>query len=387
MSRSVGNLKDSVAGILTGLNLNNVTNLNGALERAARTTVQMAKIPEATGRENVTLYDDVFDYTAPTTIFGGSMIDFRPKGNSRSAIDYVYRKPIEMFDRTKAQLPNGYMITFEHNKGSGIMRVSSPKPFPSSLLDGMNVTTGWTAAGSASNLTVDRTVYYEALASLKFTLTGASTGTLTKAITSVNISTYEDVGVAFLAIYAPNITNLTSITLNLGSSAGNINTVTSTAGFLGAWTSGDWLLVPFDFATATQTGTPDWTAIDYAQVSIITAGTITNFRVGRLFISLPSPHEIIYQSAAIFNVDGTLSNQITDDDDVIILGDSAYTIYEYESAKAVALQKGGDLAAPAVQMIDGILKGTGGELGLYQKYQADNPSEELRMVGNYYDDE
>jgi hypothetical protein len=387
MSKTIGNLKDSVSGLLQGAILANITNLNGALERAARVLAQKADVPEASGKQSLTLYNNVFDYPAPTTIFGGALVDIRPQGVSRNPIDYVYKKPVELFDRTKHLLPNGYMVTFESNNVSPIMRIAQNKAKQCAMIDQMSATTGWVATGSASTPVVDNSVFYEEPGSLRFTLTGSSTGILTKTLSnSLSLSTYEDVGVVFLALRIPVGTNLSSIVLKIGSSASNYNSVTATQAFLGAFASDEWQLVSFDLSTASQVGTPNFSAINYIQISVAHTATITNARVGNLFMSLPSPHDIYFQSAAIFNVNGTLSNTITDDNDIVNLNDSAYTIYEHECALTVALQSGGKFGAGTVGMLDGILNGKANDIGLYARYRADNPSEELRSVGNYYND-
>ena len=77
--KTVANLKDSITGLLSGTNLDNVNNLNGCLERATRSLVQIVKCPEATGRQLYSVYDRVYNYPAPLSIFGGSLIDFRPQ--------------------------------------------------------------------------------------------------------------------------------------------------------------------------------------------------------------------------------------------------------------------------------------------------------------------
>jgi len=386
MSYYVGTLKESVAGLLTGTNVANITNLYGALERAGRTLAQKISLPTSSGRESIILYDNVFDYPAPDTIFASSITDLRPQGIDRAPWDFVYKTGGEQFDRTKGYLPNGYMVAFEYIQGAGIMRVSTPNAFPRAILDPMSATTGWVAAGSASAVVLDQTVYYEAPASLRSTLTGASTGTYTKTISTQNLSTYEDVGVVFLAIYTPSATNLTSITLRLGSSASAYDSVTATTGFIGSWIANDWTLVAFDFAGSASTGTPNWSAINHAQIRVTTAGTITNFRLGGMFIALPAPHEVLFDSAALFLTSGgSPSSTITADADLILVGDAAYTIYEYEAAKAVAMQMSGGVYTNQIKGFDEVLLGEGNELGLYARYRADNPSESLRQVGTYYD--
>lgn len=393
----VSQLKDSVAGILSGLDLSNVDNLNGALERAARTLVQKADIPEASGIQNITLYSGVTDYACDTRIFGTAINDIRPQGISRPISDYVYKRNGEQFDRTKGFLPNGTMTTFEYSNGQPIIRIVSTITLPKIVLDQMNSTTGWTAAGTASGLTQDTAVYYQTPASLRFTVTGLGTGTLTKTITSTNLSTYQNVGVSFLAIMIPpgtTATNLSQVSLKLGSDSSNYSLVTQTQGFLGAWVSGQWLLVAFDFAGSSTVGTPNWSAITYVQVLVGTLATLINFRVGGLWIAQPSPNQIYYQSAAIFLPSGTQTalTTITSNTDSILLNDPAYTIYEYESALAILQQTSGGSGDASIGNINGILNGVrsrNGILiteGLYDLYRGDNPSQELRTVGNYYDE-
>jgi hypothetical protein len=389
--KTVSNLRDSVAALLSGVDIDNVENLNGALERAARTLVQKADVPEASGKQNIVLYSNVYNYLCDSNIFGTAVNDIRPQGVSRLASDTVAKRPGEQFDRTKGYLPNGTMFTFEYINGAPTIRIVSQQPTQHINLDQMNAATGWAAAGSASALTQDTGVFYESPASLRFLLTGSSTGTLTKTLTNpLDMTSYEDVGVAFLAIRIPDgatASNLTSIGLRVGSNASNYDTVSSTTGFLGAWVSGDWLLVAFDFSAATSTGTPTWSAIDYVQVSLAHTGTFTNFRVGGLWMSLPSPAQILYQSAAIFKASGAAaSTTITTVDDQILLNDPAYTLYEYESAISILFQTGGGSNDSTIAKFTNVLQGNGSDsFGLYGLYRGDNPSEEIRTVGSYYD--
>lgn len=383
--RTVGQLKDGVAGLLTGTNLDKVTNLYKAFERAARKLSNKADVPEAIARQAITLYDGVYDYPADEEIFGGAIVDLRPQGASRSQLDVVTKANISTFDRNKGLLPSGYSVAFEWRKGVPVIRIATPKPTPHVLLDRMSSDDGWTAAGSASALTEDATVYYESPASLRFTLTGSSTGTLTRSLSNaLDLASYEGVGVAFLALRIPDgatTTNLTSIAVRLGSSASAYDEVSNTAGFLGAWTAGEWLLVALNFSAASRTGTPDWTALEYLQVSLAHTGTFTNMRVGGIWIALPSPHEFLYQTAAIFLEGGALTTTIADDDTEIILSDSSYLLFEHECALAIAVQQAQDKKAETLRRI---LYGGEGKTGLYDNYTSDNPSQEVRTTGNYY---
>ena len=385
--KTVSELKDSVAAILAGLDMVNVPDLNGTLERAAANMITRCYIPEASGIQNISLYSGVTDYPINENIYEADLVDIRPQGTSRPIWDFTVKTNQANFDRTKKYYWNGTRAAFQYNNGVPIIRIVTQGVTPQVILDQMNATTGWTAAGTASSLAQDTSSFWQYPASLRFNVT-TGTGTLTKAINSADISSYVGVGVAFLAVYIPDTSTLTSITLKLGSSDTDYYSVTSTTGFTGAWTSDNWLLVPFDFSTASTTGTPDWAAADYAQVSIVTTGTQTNFHVGQLFIAQPSPYQILYQSPSIFSASGVRSPIITSDTDEIILNTSPYNIYLYESAYAVLENMSGDVAN---KMFDKIAQRLGvnpitGEVvgGLYKPYMADNPSEQIRQFDSYY---
>jgi len=389
----VSQLRDSVAGLLSGVDLNNVSDVNGCFERAVSTMIQKADVPEASGIQNITLYSGVYDYACNPKIFGTAINDIRPQGISRNPWDMVVKTDQETFDRTKGYYPSGTMSTFQYQNGTPIIRIVAPFPKNKAIIDPMSATTGWVASGSATGLTADYTAFYESPASLRFTLTGSSTGILTKdpLANEMDLSGYENVGTAFLAIRIPDgatASNLTNIELRLGSDSTNYDYVTDTEGFLGAWISGEWLLVAFDFAGASSTGTPDWSAINYTQIRLAHTGTFTNFRVGGLWISLPSPAQILYQSAAIFLPTGTTVplTTITANTDEIILTDPAYNIFLQECALSV-LQNTGSSAGDATRiMINRTLDGNRdtGDIGLYAAFRGDNPSQELRQVGSYY---
>ncbi len=386
--RNVQQLKESVAGLLTGTNLSNVTNLDTALSRAARYVAQRVDAPEATGREVITLYSGVYYYTAPSNIFGTAVNIIRPQGNKNIPGNYSYKVPIDTFTRGKFQFPNGYMLDLEYDKGVGVIGVSSNVPLPKVPLSGMSDADDFTAAGSASGLVTDTVNYYEQPASLRFNLAGSSTGTITGTISSVDLTDYEGVGVVFLAIETPSTTDLTSITARVGSSASDYVAVTETAGFLGAFQVDTWLLVAFDLAGASETGTMDWSAVDYLQVRIAHTASINNFRLGGMWVAMPSLNEIIYQTAAIFKnlTTGALSQSIGSDNDLIILNDAAFSILELECAKTVALQMSGGAYTTQIQGFDDILTSAKDPMnGLYARYAANNPSTQLRQIDSYYD--
>jgi hypothetical protein len=393
----VSDLKYSVSGLLSGVDLSNVDDVNGCLQRGAATLIQKADIPEASGIQNITLYSGVFDYLCDPRIFGTAINDIRPQGITRNPADFVLKVNQQDFDRTKNYYyPSGTMSTFQYENGVPIIRIVAPFPKQKLIIDPMNSLgtspNNWAVGGTASNLAVDSTVFYASPASLRFTLTGVGTGTLTRTLqSSLDASTYEGVGVAFLAIQVPSgatATNLSTVSLKLGSDSTNYSLVTASTGYLGSWVAGQWVLVAFDFSGASTTGTPDWSSIQYVQASFGTLATLTNFRVGGLFMSFPTPAQILYQSAAIFLASGSTSptTTITADTDTIILTDAAYNIYLQECALSVLQNTGAGASDATTAKINQMLDGNGStDIGLYARYRGDNPSQEIRQTGSWYD--
>lgn len=390
---TVADLKEDVSAILTGIDLDDVPNVYGSFQRAVSTLIQKAPVLEASGRQSIMLYDGVTDYTGPDTMFGGALVDIRPQGVPRSPWEDVEKMPILRFDLTKNYItPSGYRVTFETRKEVFIMRIAQNFAQQQISLDSMTDSTGWMLGGNGTGLAQDSTVYYHQPASLRFNLPAAgSQATMTKTLTNaLDLTSYEGVGVAFLAIYMPNqngVVPITSVAVKIGSSASDYFQVSETEGFLGAFYANDFLLIAYDLAGVAATGAPDFSAVDYLEVLINYNGTaVPNVRLGDFFIALPSAHESLFYSPAVFVHDGgDASAEITDDDDTIIFRNAAYNIYVQEAAREVAKNQGGDIGSGIIQQIDVVLEGSGNKLGLYSQYRGDNPSEELRQIGSYYE--
>lgn len=389
--KTIAEYRDQVSAILSGLNLNSVSDFNGTIERAARTLVQRADIPEASGIQNMTLYSGVFDYECDPVIFGTAINDIRPQGITRPAWETTTKTTQQQFDRLKGYGTRNISSTFQYTNGVPTILIKAPLPNQNLTIDGMEEIGNFAIGGTGSSLAVDYSVYYNSPSSLRYSMTTGS-ATLTETLNStIDLSSYEGVGVAFLANFIPaNATNLSSISLKLGSSASDYASVTASSPFVGAFVDNMWQLVAFDFASATTTGSPDWSAIDYVQITDTATGSITNIRVGDLFISLPVPHQLLYQSAAIFLPSGSTVplTTITANTDTIILNNPAYNLFLYEGALAVLENTSGGMGDSMYSRIqtklgiDGSGKIVG---GLYADFLGDNPSQELRTTSSWYD--
>lgn len=389
----VSDLKNSIRGILTGLNTNNISDFYGKLQRTATTILMKGDIPEMSDRYALELYDGVFDYTPPPTLFGSLVQDVRPQGISRiSRLDIPYKKPIVDFDLMKQRMRNGAMITFEQRGMAQIMRLAQTRTQPKVDLGSVSILGGWVAGGAAAGLALDQTVYYEFPSSLRFNLASAPSGGLGYIETSINevdLTAYEGVGVVFVAIQLPTgaSVDVSSIGVHVGNNNANYWDVSATEGFLGAWQDNDFLLIALDLADAETSGSVTTTGIAYVRVYLnyTSVAQISNVRVGGIWVSLPTPYEILFETTAIFVPNGstTPKRTVTADTDTLILGDAAYQLYSYELSREIALGKGGTLASGLIGAIDLVLEGNAAKIGLWNKFRQDNPNQTLKQVGTW----
>lgn len=385
MLKTVSKLEDSAAGILSGIDLGTIDNLYGALERAANVLITKAFIPEAKGKQTITLYSGVYDYLCDDRIYGTKIIDVKPIGTDRTVLDFVYKKPGDQFDRTKQRLSNGTMVAFDSNDGVPIIQIVSTEVKQKVVLDPMHAITGWTLTGG-TGLAQDNSVYYQKPSSLRLSVTAGQTALLEKTIIKVDLSAYASIGVIFLPIFTTDSSKLTNMLVRVGSDSSNYYEVQNNLGFLNANVSNDFFLMAFSLENAIIVGSPDLTKITYIAAGYTSTLGDANIRLGGMWMSFPYPTQVIFQSSAIFKASGsTAKTSITTDNDEIILNLSAYTLYEFESAIAILEQTGGGAGDSTLINLNNKLNGSGNEIGLYAHYRGDNPSQELRMIGNYYE--
>lgn len=389
----VSDLKATISGILTGLNVKNVRDFYGKMQRTATTVLMQGDIPEMSDRYALMLYDGVFDYIPPPTLFGSLIQDVRPQGVSRNRFDIPYKKPLVDFDVAKQRLRNGAMITFEQRGVQQIMRLAQTRAQPKVVIDTMSSIGKWVAGGAASSLTLDQTVYYQFPAAFRFNLSsapGGGLGYIETTFNQVDLTAYQGVGVVFVAVELPTAAAaaaVSSIGVRLGSSNANYWDISNTNGFLGAWISGNYMLVALDLSLSSTNGSVITTAMTYARIYInyTSTGSIPNIRVGGIWVSLPTPYEILFETTAIFVPQNstTTSKLVSSDNDSLTLGDAAYQLYAHELARDIAFGKGGSIASGLIQGIDLILEGNSSKVGLYNKFRQDNPNQTLRQVGSW----
>lgn len=127
-------------------------------------------------------------------------------------------------------------------------------------------------SSDAVNVATDASDYVHGDGSVQFDIVPATSAddfaVLTVAsLTSIDLSALEDTGRLRMSVKMPNVTDFTSITVRFGSSSTDYWEITVTTDINGnAFASNSWGRVEFDWANATENGTPLSSAVDYFQL-------------------------------------------------------------------------------------------------------------------------
>lgn len=160
------------------------------------------------------------------------------------------------------------------------------------------------SGSDATNLTQDDVEYKQGGSCLNFDIDVSQSANdratiKNTALSTKNLSDYEDLGSLFLWIYLPDTTNINSVSLYWGSDSFNYWNESVTTDYAGESFADGWNRLQFEWSQASQAGSPDVTAIDFIQININYAGgqaDDTDLRVDDLFIANPNKLTFHYLS-------------------------------------------------------------------------------------------
>lgn len=392
MAYSIATLKQDLAAVIHGSTTNKIENLDGLIDRAARKlladcdpieTVRITQLDNA-------IYDQVFDYTAPSDLKGDRVIDIRPQVN-RTVRDRFFQLYQEEFDMTKADLPRTVtgapQFTIQYDTAVKSLRIAK-NLLPGVLVNPASDTTGqgtWVAVATAQNLEQDTLNYVSGGGSLRFDLAAGanpSTGYLENStFDAVDLSDYEDVGALFCYVYIPDPDIITNFILRWGSSSANYWSKTVTTAQNSTAFQVGWNLLRFDWDSATETGSPDATAVDYLRFTVTYDGTAeTDLRLNNITAKLGSIYEIIYYSKFLFRdaTTGTFAENVAADTDLINLDTDSYNLlFNLVSYYAAQQVQGSDSPFDATFFLTQYTEDLG-------RYKAKYKSQIIKPTQSYY---
>lgn len=346
---NISDLKNRLRQKIHGRDLNKVQDVNGLIYEAAGNL--LLKIDPAETKRVINLsnglYDQVYNYAAPTDLKGDKIISIRPQVNAN---------PSDNFHQVYGQEFSSYksVDSFNVELNDGVKTVNISKNLTKGItINECDSTTSngtWTVGGDATALTTDTLNYVSGSGSLMFNFTGAGTSGYIEnsTFTSVDLTDYLNFGSIFNYVYFPTNT-ISAVSIRLGTDASNYYTFPSITVNHDAtsFQSSFWNLLRTDWSSSvTTTGTPTITDIGYVRITFThTLAAVTGVRVDNLVARLPTFYEIVYYSKYLFrNTSGTWIESPTsvDDSDLINLDTDTFNVLLYEVAFLAAQEIQGE---------------------------------------------
>ena len=331
---SVLDAKNDLQGILHGTTNNQIQNLDGVFNRSARQLL-LDLDPQETKRtlEFVNpVFNDVFDYPIAPDVKGNKIIDIFPQVQ-RLPRDIWTQAYNQAFDIAKQNIyASADLFTMNFNTGLKTIRINAPflnAPVVLNQIEAISTNGTWATGGTASGLVVNNSSFVQGAGSLQFNTTVGAAYLENSTMSAINLSTIANQASMFVWVYVPTGTSLTSVNLRWGSSASNYYSETVTQNQQGVAFVNGWNLCHFVWSTASTTGTPNTSAINYARVTLNVTGTLTGCLVNGLDAILGSILSYEYYSKYLFRdaSTGAFQETVTDDSNLINLDTESYNLF------------------------------------------------------------
>jgi hypothetical protein len=390
---SIQDLKNDLIGAIHNTTENQITNLNGVIDRAARQLLLDCD-PQETKRtlEFVNpIFNSVFDYPIAPDVKGNALIDIRPQVR-RIPRDIWTQAYNQEFDVAKENLyASEDMFTLNFNSGLKTIRINAPFLNPPVIInqaDNLTNNGAWvnSYAGSATNLRIDNTNFVAGTGALTFDYIGSGgPEIMNSTMTPVDLSLVENQSRIFCWIYIPtNASNVLSLEIDFGSNpndgwdSGVISTTNEGTAFQNGWN-----LIGFDWSSTTPFGTPNSSAINYFQIyfQLAVDAPITGLKVNGIDSILGTILEYEFYSKYLFRdaITGAFQEKVTDDSNLVNLDTESYNLlFNLTTFLAVQQQQGLD-----AMFYDGNFFGEAYQDSL-AKYKARYKSELQKPQSAYY---
>ncbi len=351
MAYNVQAAKNDLQGVIHGTTLNQITNLNGIFNRAARKLL-LDVDPQETKRIAQfinPIFNTVYDYPIASDVKGNRIIDIRPQVQRlpRDVWTQAYNQAFDISKQNIFDFAN--MFTMNFNTGIKTIRIDAPflnPPVIVNQIEAISTNGTWATGGTASALAVNNTNFVQGAGSLQFNVTTGAGYLENSTMASVDLSAVVNQASFFVYVYVPTGSQLTSVELRIGSSASNYYALTVTLNQDQVSFVNGWNLCQFVWASMSTVGTPVNTAINYSRVTLnMTGGTNTACKLNGLDSILGTILEYEYYSKYLFRdaITGAFQETVTDDSNLINLDTESYNLlFNLVAYFAVQQQQGLD---------------------------------------------
>lgn len=288
--------------------------------------------------------DNQYEYHCPIDLKGDRIADVRHR------TDYTPEMRLtteDEFHRRKTVEAN--LVAISSNSWERKLLLAKGPQINSAQISNMDVSTGWSAVGTATTIATETSQFVEGNGAVSFTSgTGNTTSGIVKSIlTAVDLSSYFETSDIFVWVYIPSATDVASFTLRWGSGASAYyeRTVVNTHDLLAFYAGWNLLRFPWD-DNVTQTGSPDKTAITYVSffhtkqvATASSAGWIVDNIVARIN---PETDVVYYTKYGWQTSAGVYKEESDDDGDFLNADTEEYQMFVERAREYVSGKMGND---------------------------------------------
>lgn len=393
---TVNNLFSTALRVFSGVSKNSFSDPNGIIADAVRMVATNVDLIEAKKVVPLTpaLYLGDNLYQIPEDV--STITDISPAGGRRyeNEASFTLTDPMTI---ARDYSNTGIDYAIEYRMGLKLLRVQPGiiADTPVILHDCNSLTDSGTvtASGDAGNLDVNTVFYLNGTGAVDFDITpSAGNAYIEFALTdAVDISSLTRDGSFTAGVYVPSelVGKLTSVTIRVGSSSSDYYQMTATKTSYGGDFVEGYNIVRFVRRSATTTGTPVDTDIDYIRVDL--AHTLTSTVLG-VKLDVIAGHKglgynLSYYSQYRFISETTgLAIEFPTNIglmDKVVIDNDAYDLVVNEAWKIMDLELRGEAGGAVYKLAERELRGIWGDFsnpGLYERYRLKHPSERRSSV-------
>lgn len=357
MPYSVSNIYSDLEGVLHGTTVNQITNLNGLIYRAAGKLL-LDVDPQETIRElpfSTPVFDSVFEYALAPDVKGVSIIDIRPQVNrtQRDIFNQDYSQQFNLSAQQSGQngLVSQFNIKFNTSlKTIEINSASAPAAIVMNTASGTTINGTWTNSSVATAPTTNNVNWVADGGSIQFNIAAGAPSTVgtiqNSTMNTLNLSEQLNQSTLFFWTYLPVASQITSIRLRFGTSAASCYTASTTMTQAGTVFQNGWNQLAFVWSPTTMTtvGTPDPSNVTYISIDWVTDGTLqTAVLLNNITCQMGQILNYLYYSKYLFrdNVTGAFQETVTDISNLVNLDTESYNLLFYQVAYLASQQQQG----------------------------------------------
>ncbi len=353
---SISTVQQELQGMLHGTTLNQITDLFGVFNRAARRVIgdvdpQETKIVSQFGK----VYDGVWDYALAADVKGNRVIDLFPQANRspRDNFSQTYNKTFDLW-KQYSLVPD---FTPRYSGGNRTIRINATELQTGIAINQANAYNGngtFVAGSNVSGVTTNNQLTTDGgSGSVQFNIaqTGivGSVATITNSTgTAVDLTNHYNNADEFFAIYLPNASGITSIRYLFGTSSSNYydsGAITTDMG--GSAFVDGWNFIKIPWSTFTIVGSPNIASIgSYLSVSITYDGVLqTQVLLNQFWSRLGVIFNQEYYSKYLFRdaTTNVFQETVTDESNLVNLDTDGMDMFIWATVKeAVDQQQGLD---------------------------------------------